>query len=260
MNHSLSVLFAAISAVLHLTSSYGEDCLQIMVGDTTDYNATLGDNLEINCTYQYINCTKPPYNVSWYKYERNDFVPVIRDAHTNVIVKKLSTVATKFLLRFTNIQKSNAGLYRCQSGLTLGQSIKVSVDDNISYRNETAIMEEGQWMYVYSAAGTMAFVVIVIFISVISMQRCKGRARRETQTESEHFSLVNRQAGAKPLDTQTSSNSCIYSKMSLEEERHPEKEGSSVMYAALNHQLLLGAPARPRRPKDESSEYADIRV
>lgn len=36
---------------------------------------------------------------------------------------------------------------------------------------------------------------------------------------------------------------------------------SSLVYAALNHQPLEGAASsRPRRPKEENSEYAAIRV
>ncbi|XP_077398785.1 uncharacterized protein btla [Vanacampus margaritifer] len=266
MKHSLSVLLS-VWAVLHLTSSvsYGEDCLQILMGDTTDYNVTLGDNLEIYCIYQYSNCTNPSYDVSWYKSDLGGHNPVsvTNDSHTNVELKKLSKVETKLLLRFTNIQKSNTGFYQCQSGLTVGHSIKVSVNDNTSFRNETGVTEDGRWMYVYSAAGTVAFVIVIV-ISVVSMQWCKGHATRETQTETEHLSLANRHAGAKPQDTQTSYGSSIHSKTSSEEEKHPktrtEKEGSSVMYAALNHRQLLGTPARTRRLKEDSSEYADIRV
>ncbi|KAF7663093.1 hypothetical protein LDENG_00218440 [Lucifuga dentata] len=39
-----------------------------------------------------------------------------------------------------------------------------------------------------------------------------------------------------------------------------EKEGSPLVYAALNHQTPPGASAQPRRPAEESSEYAAIRV
>lgn len=44
-------------------------------------------------------------------------------------------------------------------------------------------------------------------------------------------------------------------------QRHAaEDEGSSVVYAALNHRLPAGAAARPRRQMEETSEYAAIRV
>ncbi|KAM4601780.1 uncharacterized protein ACJ7VT_019819 [Polymixia lowei] len=37
-----------------------------------------------------------------------------------------------------------------------------------------------------------------------------------------------------------------------------EDEESTVVYAALNHEILPGASARPLRPTEESSEYAAI--
>lgn len=39
-----------------------------------------------------------------------------------------------------------------------------------------------------------------------------------------------------------------------------EEEGSSLVYAALNHQLPARAAARPPRQVEETSEYAAIRV
>ncbi|XP_019746257.1 B- and T-lymphocyte attenuator [Hippocampus comes] len=265
MNHSWSVLLESILAVLHLTSSviYGEGCLEIMVGHTSNYTTSLGKNLQINCTYYYSNCTKQSaYNVFWYKLQGDVYVRVTPDIHTKMKSKNLSNGKTMMSLCFTNIQKSNAGIYRCQNGLTVGHNIQVSVYDSnmrtsTSLRNESSLPEEVRWMYLYSAVGTMAFVIIVIFISVMLLQRCKGHARRETQTETQ-------QSGVKPQDPPTSSSSYIYRKMSRKEEERPttraEKEGSYIMYAALNHQLPPGAPIRPRRPKEESSEYADIRV
>ncbi|XP_051912943.1 B- and T-lymphocyte attenuator [Hippocampus zosterae] len=265
MNHSWRVLLESILAVLHLTSSvsYGESCLAIMVGHTNNYTIQLGKNLQINCTCSYINCThQSAYDVSWYKLQRDVYVPMIFDSHTRMESINLSNVETMLSLYFTNIQKSNAGIYRCQNGLTVGHKIQVSVYDsnmmtNTSLRNESSLPEEGRWMYLYSAIGTVAFVIIVIFISVMSLQRCKGHAKREAQTETQ-------QTGIKPQDPPTSSSSYIYSKMSRKEEKHPttraETEGSSITYAALNHHQPPGAPIRPRRPKEESSEYADIRV
>lgn len=34
--------------------------------------------------------------------------------------------------------------------------------------------KDSLWMYIYTAAGIVAFVIIVIIISVASMQGCKG--------------------------------------------------------------------------------------
>ncbi|XP_061628735.1 uncharacterized protein LOC133477533 isoform X5 [Phyllopteryx taeniolatus] len=258
MKHCWCVLLASVLAVLRLTSSvsYGEDCLQIMQ-HKSDRNVPVGGSVKINCTYRYMNCSNPSY-VSWYKLESNIFVPVTNDSRTNVKSVHVSNSDTMLLLSFTNIQVSNAGFYRCQSGLTLGQNIKVSVYDNhvttnISLRNETPMTADVRWMYAYSAVGTMAFVIVVVCISVISMQRCKGNSERETQSDNQQ-----------PASAETSSGSFMSSRMTSKEEkpseRRTEKDASSVVYTALHHQLPAGAPVPPRRPKEESSEYADIRV
>lgn len=55
----------------------------------------------------------------------------------------------------------------------------------------------------------------------------------------------------------------VYGTVKNDEERQgnmAEEEGSSVVYAALNHQPAPAATARPRMQMDESSEYAAIRV
>ncbi|XP_061522821.1 uncharacterized protein LOC133396697 [Phycodurus eques] len=247
MKHSWRVPLASVLAVLCLTSSvsYGEDCLQIMQ-HKSDRNVPVGGNVKINCTYRYMNCSHPSY-VSWNKLESDIFVPLPNDSRTGVKSVHVSNSDTMLLLSFTNIQVSDAGFYRCQSGLTLGQNIKVSVYDNhvttsISPGNETAMTAEGRWMYAYSAVGTMALVIVVVCISVISMQRCKSNSE----------------------SAETSSGSFMSGRMTSKEEkpseRRTEKDASSVVYAALHHQPPAAAPAPLRRPGEESSEYAYIRV
>ncbi|XP_049608591.1 uncharacterized protein [Syngnathus scovelli] len=264
MKHSWSVLFISSLAVLHLTSSvsYCDDCWVITVNDTI-YKTPLGKDLEIKCYI--IGTGQLPNPVSWYKLESNKFVPVTNDSHIEIKLEKLSDVKMMLLLRFTNIQQSNAGSYRCESGSDVGHSINVSVYDNdtmtnISLRNDTSMSKgEIKWMYVYSAAGTIAFVVMVIFVSIVSMQRCKGHV---TRTETE-------QSRGEPQSVPIPSGSYIYSEMSAEEGKHSKTsrvkdDRSAVTYATLDHQLLAaaaaGTPARPRRLQEERSHYADIRL
>nr|XP_061802929.1 uncharacterized protein LOC133594195 [Nerophis lumbriciformis] len=256
MNHSNSVAFVFLCAVLHLTLcfSYGDDCLETIIGDTNAYKAPIGGNLQINCTYKYATRSYQNCSVSWFKLENATFVPVTTDSLTDFKLIHLSHLEKILLLCFTNIQKSNAGLYRCKSGLTVGHNIEVTV---------YGITERGWWMYAYSVAGTIAFVIVVIFISVISMLWCKGDSERETQTGNQNLNLVNQPPSAKSEVTQTSSSSYIYSKVSLDDDNHTNSrtaEGDIVAYAALDHKRFPAASTRPRRPKEECSVYADIRV
>ncbi|XP_061122992.1 uncharacterized protein LOC133144348 isoform X6 [Syngnathus typhle] len=157
-----------------------DGCPKITVDDRI-YKTQIGEYFEIKC---YISSTEQCSNdVTWYKMENDAFVPVTVDSHIEIKWKKLSNVTMLLLLCFTNIQESNSGSYHCASGLAVGHSINVSVYDNdimanISFRNDTTGMskEEIRWTYVYSAAGTIAFVVMVIFVSIILLQRCKAAA------------------------------------------------------------------------------------
>lgn len=45
-----------------------------------------------------------------------------------------------------------------------------------------------------------------------------------------------------------------------ERQRNTAEENNSIVYAALNHQPVAGAAARPWRQKEESSEYVAIRI
>lgn len=60
-------------------------------------------------------------------------------------------------------------------------------------------------------------------------------------------------------------NEPLYGRAKKDSERlrttvEEEEEGSSLVYAALNHQLPARAAARPPRQMEEKSEYAAIRV
>ncbi|XP_061123064.1 uncharacterized protein LOC133144348 isoform X14 [Syngnathus typhle] len=240
-----------------------DGCPKITVDDRI-YKTQIGEYFEIKC---YISSTEQCSNdVTWYKMENDAFVPVTVDSHIEIKWKKLSNVTMLLLLCFTNIQESNSGSYHCASGLAVGHSINVSVYDNdimanISFRNDTTGMskEEIRWTYVYSAAGTIAFVVMVIFVSIILLQRCKGHAT-PTETEQQQQQQQQQQSRGEAQSVPTPSGSY---EMSAEEGKQERmKDDRSVTYATLDHHQLLavaaGTPARARRLQEESSHYADI--
>ncbi|XP_076579898.1 uncharacterized protein btla [Chaetodon auriga] len=175
----------------------------------------------------------------------------------------------------------------------------VEESTNVTEKNGTGNTNAGSepkadlWMYVYAAAGILAFVIIVIIISVASMQMCKGKPKKKMQTDNQymaipmveqplpHASLQASPRGSPSAPPSLKSNrrktppsqpselplprdnKDLYAKVKEDRKRQRktvEEEGGSVVYAALNHQPPAGAAARPRRPKEESSEYAAIRV
>ncbi|TMS11481.1 hypothetical protein E3U43_018872, partial [Larimichthys crocea] len=70
----------------------------------------------------------------------------------------------------------------------------LDVPSNDTKKNDTnSINSENKpdiLMYVYLAAGILAFVIIVIVISVASLHGCKGKSKKkETQTDNEYMAI-----------------------------------------------------------------------
>ncbi|KAF1371824.1 hypothetical protein PFLUV_G00273380 [Perca fluviatilis] len=131
------------------------------------------------------------------------------------------------------------------------------------------------WIYMYFAAGIVPFVIIVIILSVVSMRGCKGKPKKERQTENQyiaipmveqpfpHASIQPSPRGTPSAPPSRRSTRRITSPSQPNElpaPRDNEEEGSSIVYAALNHQLPGAAAGPPRRQQEETSEYAAIRV
>ncbi|XP_038576254.1 B- and T-lymphocyte attenuator-like [Micropterus salmoides] len=304
--HCWTVLHVSILAALLLTlNADNEDSnceVQIKVRRNTVYEAFLGNILRINCTVGF--CNSSPPTVSWFKHEKTSVpVNVSSSSHIKTEWKALKHLEGVSYLVFQNIHSNDSGVYYCQSGLMVGHIINVSVhvrDDehtNVTKKNDTNVPTadsdptENLWMYVYTATGIVAFVIIVIIISVASMRGCKGKSKKEMQTENQymaipmveqplpHASLQPSPRGSpsappsrrstrreQPLQLNEPlprDSERLYSKIKGDRDRKRntvEEEENSVVYAALNHQLPVGVAARPRRPQEEFSEYAAIRV
>ncbi|XP_070787062.1 B- and T-lymphocyte attenuator-like [Enoplosus armatus] len=315
MRPSWTILHVSIVAALLLTLNADRedsDCeVEIRVWRNTLYEAFLGDDLRMNCTVVF--CNNSPPTVSWYKLEKQ-FVPVSRSSHIKTEWKRLNHSQGISYLVFQNILTSDSGVYQCGGGGSVSHNINVSVNAlydehvNVSQKNDTNIdtfildklplfltdgTAENLWMYGYTAAGIVAFVILVIIISVALMQGCKGKSKKDMQTENQylaipmveqplpHASLQNLPRGSpsappprRSIQSKTPpsqpnelpsprDNEQLYGKINGDRVRKRntvEEEGGSLVYAALNHQLPAGAAARPRRPQEESSEYAAIRV
>ncbi|KAK5875048.1 hypothetical protein CesoFtcFv8_027578 [Champsocephalus esox] len=165
----------------------------------------------------------------------------------------------------------------------------------VPQKNESSTHPEPKvdsWTYMYFAAGIVPFIIIVIIISVVSMRGCKGKSKKETSSENQYMAIPMveqplhdgrfqpspRGSPSPPpcrrsLRTKTPplqpnelplprDNYPVYSVITRDRERQrnmAEEVGSSIVYAALNHQPPARA-ARPPRPTEEQSEYAAIRV
>ncbi|KAI3366008.1 hypothetical protein L3Q82_009835 [Scortum barcoo] len=308
-NHCWTVLRVSILAVLLVTlnaDSEDSNCeLQIKVHRHTLYEGFPGKDLRINCTVVF--CSSSPPEVSWYKLEKTappSPLNVSSNSRIKTEWKSLKDLGGTSYLIFQNALISDSGVYLCRSGGSVSHYINVTVNDSVvsdeerindTQKNETEVTQpdppspaEDLLMYVYAGAGIVAFVILVIIISVASMQGCKGKPKTETRTDNQYmaipmveqpFQQSPRGSPSVPLPRRSTRKKApssqpnelplprddehLYGQIQEDRERQrnvQEEEGGSVVYAALNHQLPARAAARPRRQMDETSEYAAIRI
>ncbi|XP_039858397.1 B- and T-lymphocyte attenuator-like isoform X2 [Simochromis diagramma] len=189
-----------VGLLLTLNAQSDSDCsTEIRVRRNTVYNASVGQQLWINCTVFF--CNDSPTTVTWYKVEEA-IVPinVSGDSHIKTEWKPLNESVWIFYLTFQNILRNDSGQYQCQGGGSMGHAITVNVYDhaeittvtqnNVRVRTTSAPENtKTLLLYVYSAAGIATFVIIVIIISVISMRGCKGKPKKDSQAENQYMQI-----------------------------------------------------------------------
>ncbi|XP_074483787.1 uncharacterized protein LOC141763207 isoform X2 [Sebastes fasciatus] len=323
-----AVLQVSILAGLLLTLNADDkesDCEVVLkVHRNTTYGALLGEDLKIDCTVAF--CNNSPPTVTWYKVNTT-FVPVnvSSSSHIKTEWELLKKLEGRSILIFQKLLRSDSGVYQCGDGGSVSHNINVNVHDdgkrtNVTQENNTTVDSEPTvvdlWKYMYVAPGIVAFVIIVIIISVVSMRGCKGevlnkhaiqdmivtlkavispkchhagKPKKVTTTENQYMAIpMAEQPFRQPSPRGSPSappsrrstrretppsqpdepplprgNEIVYGKVKEKRGRRGNAaadEGGSVVYAALNHQLPAVAAARPRRPQEETSEYAAIRV
>ncbi|XP_058510709.1 B- and T-lymphocyte attenuator-like isoform X1 [Solea solea] len=281
-------LHVSVLVVLLLTvntDSEGSDCFtDIRVRRHTAYEILVGRDLVINCTVVF--CSSPPPAVSWLKTHLMHVpVDVSNQSHIKTEWKLLKELEGVSYLIFQKIRSNDSGLYQCRIASDVSHAINVSVHgdgggeelSNVTRKNNTnssdiPVPSPEIWMYVYSAAGIVAFVLLVIIVSVILMQGCKGKTRKEAQSENLYVAVpMVEELSPRPSPSDQSNvsspqrhNKCAYGEVKQNRERPRSRpaaeDGGSVVYAALNHHLPPGAAPRPQRNQEESSVYAAIRV
>ncbi|KAM9766628.1 uncharacterized protein btla isoform 3-T3 [Menidia menidia] len=173
----------------------------------------------------------------------------------------------------------------------IGQTNSSQKNNTNEKGNPSSEIREDVMIYVYSAAGIALLVIIVISISIISMTGCKGNSKKEALTENQYMSMPMDELRATPQRsprgspcvppsrrstkrqtplresielTSSRDNMALFNETEEEGrgQRHTVsvEESSSVVYAALNHDVTQRPAARPRAPEEETSEYAAIRV
>ncbi|XP_014906041.1 B- and T-lymphocyte attenuator [Poecilia latipinna] len=303
LEHHWIVLIWSIWTVQFLTTEADDDeCTpELQVRRNTTYKANLGEELRIECPVMF--CNNLPPTICWYKVEKENIC--LNDNNTNHIKTEWKTSNLSkgiFYLLFQSIVISDSGEYQCKGGGTRSHIIYINVYDmgtNDTHKpvtNDTNDQSETEpadrfLLYMYSAAGIGSFVIIVIIISVICMQGCKGKSRKEKQKENQYMEMPlgeriipnaigiqhsprgspnplpprrpsGRKTTGQPAEpTPSRDNQPPHGQRTRDRNRNgaQAEEAGSVVYAALNH-----APPQREAPRPqwqiEETEYAAIRL
>ena len=105
----------------------GEECdIEMRVRRNTVYEASVGEELRINCTVAF--CNNSPPKVSWFKRGETDvLVNVSSSSHIEREWKKIVNSLGISYLIFKKIRMSDSGEYHCQGGGSVSHNINVSV-------------------------------------------------------------------------------------------------------------------------------------
>ncbi|XP_056157570.1 uncharacterized protein LOC130131820 [Lampris incognitus] len=285
---SWATLRVSVLALLLLTSDAESEVSKCETGTKvrhgTAYKASQGEKLQINCTVR--TCKDSPMPVNWFK------------SKTKVNVNKTTAITQRWdccknsegtsYLVFESILPSDSGSYHCEYGDEVSHLINVSVSNGTVIAETTP--KDIWWQYVYAAVGVVLIVAGVITISVLSNMAIPMSNQPSTQPRTPPYQRgvphshcdqlskdpeciyqkpqkrADREGNAtldRPVHQARVSreNEFVYGKVKRrqrEDETEEEEDESPVLYAALNHQMLLAASKTPQRPKENTSEYAAI--
>uniref|UniRef100_A0AAZ3P1A3 Ig-like domain-containing protein n=1 Tax=Oncorhynchus tshawytscha TaxID=74940 RepID=A0AAZ3P1A3_ONCTS len=167
-----SLPLAILAVLLFHRDANGQDsdCFpEIRVTRNTVLRASTGEQLKMNCSVDFCSNSPTP---SWCKFDESNICLTV---NTTTLIRTQLTNLTNTtwisFLTFKNISRGDAGLYRCELHTAVGHSINVIVSDRTVSQSDSFL--EWVWPYVYSSAGIMVFVIVVITISMLSMHGCK---------------------------------------------------------------------------------------
>ncbi|KAM4538330.1 B- and T-lymphocyte attenuator isoform 1-T1 [Fundulus diaphanus] len=298
----------SIWAVLFFTSKANdEECTtELQVRRNTVYETLPGKELRIDCPVVF--CNNSPPTINWHKIE--DKRVHLNDDNNHIITGWETSGLSRgiFYLIFKNIVSNDSGIYRCEGGGSVSHNINIAVNGATEARNNTHTTitnditedpHESQTtntflMYVYCAAGIGSFVIIVVILSVICMQGCKRKSKKDKGTENQYMEIPLAEQSApnatglqhsprgnsNPLPSRRTSerkttapppeprisrdNVQLYGQVVQDRKRlrnatQAGEANSNVVYASLNHGPAPREVTRPHRQMEET-EYAAIRL
>ncbi|XP_028256169.1 uncharacterized protein LOC114432375 [Parambassis ranga] len=206
MNDCRALLHVLTVSLLVLTlDADSEECfLQMKVRRNTVYEASVGQELRINCTIAFCNSSPPA--VTWIKLNKK-LVPVNMSSDIKTEWKMLKDFEGVSYLTFQNIHKRDSGVYQCESDGDVSHYINISVyggvpshtlendaldgsdsdQDSLNYTDtEGPVALDSSHSFVFGLVRTLIFIfgMIVIIICVTSKPKCKGKTRTTANRQS----------------------------------------------------------------------------
>ncbi|XP_047432061.1 B- and T-lymphocyte attenuator-like [Mugil cephalus] len=177
------VMVAVLVLVVDADSEESKCNIEIRVLRNTVYNATVGEDLRINCPVVF--CNNSPPTVSWYKVAENNLL-LNNSSKSHIkteweMIKELEGIS---FLVFTNILMNDSGQYQCHSGGSIGHAVKVSVygasqSTTVAYTTLESEQPRGAniiWSYMYRFIALKVFVIILLAIYFTTKRGCKGKS------------------------------------------------------------------------------------
>uniref|UniRef100_A0A3Q1CD77 Ig-like domain-containing protein n=1 Tax=Amphiprion ocellaris TaxID=80972 RepID=A0A3Q1CD77_AMPOC len=234
----------------------------------TVYKALVGQELRINCTVVFCSSLK---TVSWYKFENKSIpIDVTNITHIKTEWKMLNELEGISFLVFRNILRSDSGDYQCRSGRDASHIINVTVygECDLILTHETYCKLISTLCHFHSFSdfifkypfGFLQYMAIPMAQQPFPPATLQPSPRGSPAVPPSRRS-TRRKRPTEPPSARDGAQVCGQESEDRERQRNTaEEESSSVVYAALDHQLPPRAAPRTRRLVEESSEYAAIRV
>ncbi|KAK0133377.1 B- and T-lymphocyte attenuator [Merluccius polli] len=259
MDARYSAIFLSLGGAGAGRSACGDNCTEVIQVQRNQFFPThVGQPLEIRCPVRF--CPNKMPHVLWNKYTSQSDKAKSPPVYETRWVNQTESSGVSNLV-FRHLLLNDSGEYRCETNYTKSHFINITVTDTSAERSSLDMLLP----YLYAGTGIFVCVVVVIILSVLSMQWCPeipmtnhpsahSNPGQVSPSETPLGSSPAHHPAQKPSSAnQTSQNGHLYSNSQEEEE-----EEHSVWYAALNHELLSVATDL-HVDHEQATEYAAIR-
>ncbi|ERE76945.1 b- and T-lymphocyte attenuator-like protein [Cricetulus griseus] len=276
--------------ILHLGlwSTLGEESCQVQLTPSRhSKHATAGEFFKIECPVTY--CVHRP-NVTWYKYSEKNFLPLVIGPHQRTTWDENQKLSV-FILHFEPIHLKDNGSYRCSTNINSEVINSHAITINVTERTQNdskhhlitvsdipdainasgpPTMEERAdktWL-LYRLLPLVALpLLLVCFCLVCFLKRHQGKEKKPSDLAGREINRVDIPVSPRTNFQTLPSETSIYDNDDLSgvQERSEsttdsqlEESKQSIVYASLNHSVIVRNPRQASNIQEAPTEYASI--